>query len=79
MAVYYEPQRLLIPCHRCGLTVLRGLEKHGKIKKLATPLSPVFGEKHQCGEGGAVDGPQEVAASQRPSDYDGLVPRRTQA
>lgn len=44
---YRPPQKLLVPC-RCGMVVLRGLFKEGRITKLGHPLNPVFGEEHIC-------------------------------
>jgi hypothetical protein len=45
---YRPPQKLLVPCPTCGVTVLRGLMVEGRIKKQSPPLTPVLGEVHAC-------------------------------
>lgn len=46
---YQPPQKLLVPCERCGMTVLRGIAlPEGKIRWLDMSLTPVFGERHTC-------------------------------
>lgn len=52
-----EPQRLLVPCRRCGATVLRGIwrmaqgkKQPGRLMKCAIPLNPVCGDEHTCRE-----------------------------
>lgn len=46
--LYRPPQKLLVPCPTCGMTVLRGLFVQGKVKKLSAPLTPALGEGHVC-------------------------------
>jgi hypothetical protein len=45
---YHEPQKLLVPCPQCGVTVLRGRCVDGRVKKLETAITPVFGNVHTC-------------------------------
>jgi hypothetical protein len=45
---YRPPQKLLVPCPDCGVTVLRGLMINGRVKKQSPPLTPIYGKTHVC-------------------------------
>jgi hypothetical protein len=45
---YHAPQKLLVRCPGCGVTILRGLMIDGRVKKQVPPLTPILGEVHQC-------------------------------